>query len=188
MPFGYRADLSRALHEICGMSSHADMLDAHLECSPNQQAIDSEDLSIILTKLREEQIFNASVQQCRKLSSCRVIHNEIVHDICDLFRRGKPELIKLTANRLIRNVEGIDDTIKINTKTEYVRLRLDTERSFSNKTLRKIRIEGKFNNNRAGKRERERERENQIFIYSIHPCRYSGSTQYECDVAVMESR
>ena len=110
--FGYRAELSRALHEICGMPSNADTLDAHLECSPNQQAIDSEDLSIIVAKLRKEQIFDKAVQQCRKLSSGRVIHDEIVDDICDLFRRGQLELIKLTDNRLVGNFEGVDDTIK----------------------------------------------------------------------------
>lgn len=110
--FGYRADLSRTLHEICGMSSNVDTLDAHLECSPNQQATDSEDLSIILTKLKKEQIFDVSVQQCRKLSSGRVIHDEIIDDICDLTRRGHLELIKFTENRLIHNREGIDDTIK----------------------------------------------------------------------------
>ena len=36
--------------------------------------------------------------------------------------------------------------------------------------------------------ERKRERKKQMFVYSIHLCRSSGSTQYECNVAVMESR
>ena len=41
-----------------------------------------------------------------------MIHDEIVDDVRDLYRRGHVQLTQFTENRLIRQVEGIDDTMK----------------------------------------------------------------------------
>jgi len=55
--FAFRALTTSNLHEICGVETDNNFTDSHVECSLNRQISDDYDLSTIVKKLRQENLF-----------------------------------------------------------------------------------------------------------------------------------
>ena len=110
--FAFRALLSNNLHELCGIKTSHNSIDSHIECSPNRQAIDQEDLSIILKKLRYENLFTNTNLSCQKILSGLNIHDNIINSVTILHERGQAALCTYINERLIRRTVPIDSPLK----------------------------------------------------------------------------
>lgn len=64
-------------------------IDSHAECSPYRQTSDDYDLSIIVKKLRQENLFTMVNTECRKIQSGLIIHDDIISNIISLYERGQ---------------------------------------------------------------------------------------------------
>ena len=73
----------------------------HVECSPERQALDQEDLDTIIRKLRAEDLFTMKNSYCRKFGSGLILHKDIVDNTCTLYDRGLKALLNFIDERLI---------------------------------------------------------------------------------------
>ncbi|CAF3347405.1 unnamed protein product [Rotaria sp. Silwood2] len=110
--FAFSALVASSLHEICGIENNDNTMDAHMECSPNRQLSDNDDLSKIMKKLRHENIFNTVNVKCLKLQSGLVIHHDIISNITSLPERGKAALTNFINERLISKAVPVDFPLK----------------------------------------------------------------------------
>ncbi|CAF4125635.1 unnamed protein product, partial [Rotaria sordida] len=110
--FAFRALAASTLHEICSIETDDNSIDAHVECSPNRLLLDDNDLSIIIRKLRSENLFTMVHVECRRLQSGLVIHNDIISNITSLHERGEQALSLFTRERLIEQQVPVDAPLK----------------------------------------------------------------------------
>lgn len=106
--FSFRALASAVMHEICQMETAGNSIDSHVECAPNRQEIDHQDLTLIIRSLRSENVFSMKNSHCTKLRSGMIIHKDIVESICSLNERGTEALLKYIDERLINKPNKID--------------------------------------------------------------------------------
>ncbi|CAF1098692.1 unnamed protein product, partial [Didymodactylos carnosus] len=110
--FSYRALLTSVLHEICGLETTNNNLNSHLECTPTRQAIDETDLAILLKVLKSEHLFSPSSSHARKLLSGKIIHEDIILNICTSFDRGQEALSTYIKERLIDKTVRFEEPLK----------------------------------------------------------------------------
>ncbi|CAF1154261.1 unnamed protein product, partial [Didymodactylos carnosus] len=110
--FAYRALLTTATHELCQLETTNNSIDSHVECSPKRQAVDDDDLTMILSKLKDEKLFSAESQHCRKMLSGKIIHNDISDNICSSFERGLEALKIYIEQRLLLRIVAVDEPLK----------------------------------------------------------------------------
>ncbi|CAF1502004.1 unnamed protein product, partial [Rotaria sordida] len=67
--YTYRAVLTGILHDICDIETDNNNIDSHIECTPTRQTVDEQDLTKIINKPRQENIFSPTNIQFRKLMS-----------------------------------------------------------------------------------------------------------------------
>jgi hypothetical protein len=87
-------------------------IDSHVECSPNRQMSDDYDLSVIVKKLRQENLFTMINTECRKIQSGLVFHDDIISNITSLYERGEKALTTFINERLISKVVPVDAPLK----------------------------------------------------------------------------
>ena len=80
---------SGIFHEICQIKTEKTSAEPHVECTRTRQQYDNQELYILLTKLKQEEIFFANTNQLLKLLSERIMHDEIFENICTPFVRGQ---------------------------------------------------------------------------------------------------
>ncbi|CAF1476669.1 unnamed protein product, partial [Didymodactylos carnosus] len=110
--FAYRAILSTVTNEIAGLETSKNTIDSHIECQPNRVQVDNEDLSTIVSKLNEENLFSFQHQHCRILSSGELIHGDIINNICSSFERGLEALKTYTEQRLVNKSVTLDEPLR----------------------------------------------------------------------------
>ncbi|CAF1484646.1 unnamed protein product, partial [Didymodactylos carnosus] len=110
--FAFRALLTTATHEICQLETSHNSIDSHAECTPQRQAADDEDLTIIISKLKQEKLFVSDSLNCRKLLSGKIIHNDIINNICSSFEQGVQALTAYIDERLVNQTVAIDKPLK----------------------------------------------------------------------------
>lgn len=106
--FAFRALASTVLHELCEIETDGNSIDSHIECGPQRQAIDQDDLTIIMRNLRSEDLFNMKNSHCRKVRSGMIFHADIVNSVCTLVQRGTEALEKYIAERLSDGTRKIE--------------------------------------------------------------------------------
>ncbi|CAF1309847.1 unnamed protein product, partial [Didymodactylos carnosus] len=106
--FAFRALLSTVTCEIASLETSKNEIASHLECQPNRSAIDNKDLTTIISKLRPEKLFESENQHCRKLLSGKIIHEDIVDNICSSFEKGLDALKTYTQERLVTKSVALD--------------------------------------------------------------------------------
>ncbi|CAF1303505.1 unnamed protein product [Didymodactylos carnosus] len=109
--FAFRALLSTITSEICGYETGTNNIDSHRECSPNRLTMDSDDLNLMLTKLKSEKLFCGVEQQFRTLFTGKIIHINIVNNICSSYERGFTIMKKYIEDRLMNSNVKIEDKI-----------------------------------------------------------------------------
>ncbi|CAF3305789.1 unnamed protein product [Rotaria sp. Silwood2] len=110
--FGFRALLTSCLHEICGIETADNSIDSHIECTANRKAIDDTDLSMLVEKLRGENLFTQTNSKCHKIHSSLVIHDDIVKNITSLYQRGVDALSAYINERLVLKTIPVDSPLK----------------------------------------------------------------------------
>ncbi|CAF3938297.1 unnamed protein product [Rotaria sp. Silwood1] len=110
--FAFRSLLSSTLHEICGVETHRNSIDSHIECSPNRKAVDEQDLSIIVKSLRNENIFTSTNKKCHKILSGLIIHDDIIENITSSYERGEQYLSIYINERLVHKKVPIDAPLR----------------------------------------------------------------------------
>ncbi|CAF3390230.1 unnamed protein product, partial [Rotaria sp. Silwood2] len=110
--FAFRSLLSSTLHEICGIETHRNSIDSHIECSPNRKAVDDQDLSIIVKLLRNENIFTSTNKKCHKILSGLIIHDDIIENITSSYERGEQYLSIYINERLVHKKVPIDAPLR----------------------------------------------------------------------------
>jgi hypothetical protein len=110
--FTFQALTTSNLHEICGIETDTNSIDSHVECSPIRQNVDENDLSNIVKKLRPEKLFNMVNDECRKILSGLVIHEDIISNVTSLHERGEKALSSFINERLIDKTIPIDSPLK----------------------------------------------------------------------------
>ena len=96
------------MHEICQLQTAGNSIDSHVECAPQRQDLDDQDLTIIIRSLRSEDLFTMKNSQYRKLRSGMLFHKDIIDSICTLHERGSEALVKYIDERLIDKTGKID--------------------------------------------------------------------------------
>ncbi|CAF1137322.1 unnamed protein product [Didymodactylos carnosus] len=86
--FAYRSLMTSITHEIAGLETRNNTIDAHVECAPQRIINDDKDLTAIILKLKDEKLFTIENQHCRKILSGLIIHNDIIDNICSSYERG----------------------------------------------------------------------------------------------------
>ncbi|CAF4064432.1 unnamed protein product [Rotaria sp. Silwood2] len=110
--FAFRALITSNLHEICGLETDDNSMEAHVECLQNRKISDDGDLSMIVKKLRKENIFTMVNVKCHKLQSGLIIHDDIISSITSLYERGEKALNTFIYERLITKVVPVDIPLK----------------------------------------------------------------------------
>jgi hypothetical protein len=96
------------MHEICQLETAGNSIDSHVECTPQRQDLDDQDLTIIIRSLRSEDLFTMKNSECRKLRSGMLFHKDIIENICTLHERGSEALVKYINERLIDKIGKIN--------------------------------------------------------------------------------
>jgi hypothetical protein len=97
---------------MCGVETSQNNMDSHIECSPTRLAADDRDLMELMTRLKKENIFLPSQPQFRKLLSGKIVHSDIIDNICTLFERGEQAMSAFIEDRLINKTVAIDEPLK----------------------------------------------------------------------------
>lgn len=90
------------------METSSNSIDSHVECHPDRQAFDHADLMVLVKALRSENLFDQENQQCRKLRSGLIFHDDIIENICTLRERGVDALKKYIDERLTDRVDKVN--------------------------------------------------------------------------------
>lgn len=106
--FAFRALASSTMHEICELETSNNSIDSHVECNPDRQEVDNEDVMVIVKALRPESLFDRNNDKCRKLRSGFIFHDDIIDNICTLQVRGLEALNKYIDERLTDHMGRID--------------------------------------------------------------------------------
>ena len=104
--------MTSVLHEFCQIETENNNIDSHIECTPSRQAKDNQELTILLTKLKEDEIFSSTSNQFRKLLSGKIVHDDIIDNISTSFVRGEEALSTYIKDRLINKTVKIDDLLR----------------------------------------------------------------------------
>lgn len=96
------------MHEICELETSNNSIDSHVECHPNRQEFDHADLMVIIKALRSENLFDQDKQQCRKIRSGLIFHDDIIENICTLRERGVDALNKYIDERLTDRADKVN--------------------------------------------------------------------------------
>ncbi|CAF1163555.1 unnamed protein product [Didymodactylos carnosus] len=109
--FSFRAILSSVVAEIVSLETGLNSLDTHIECTPTRIEIDNKDLSLCIAKLKSENLFSCEQKSLPKLFTGKIIHNDIVLNICNSYERGYELLKKYIVERLINKTVNVYDKI-----------------------------------------------------------------------------
>ncbi|CAF4510634.1 unnamed protein product, partial [Didymodactylos carnosus] len=104
----YRTLIYSVIREIADIETNSNALDGHVECSPSRLQIDRQDLNILISKLKHENVLSSQSQQMTDLFTGKIVHNDIIDSICSSFSRGELELKKFVQERLIDKSVHID--------------------------------------------------------------------------------
>ncbi|CAF1171695.1 unnamed protein product, partial [Didymodactylos carnosus] len=99
--FTYRSLMTGVTHEIAGLETANNTIDSHAECTPRRLEVDDEDLTTIICKLTEENLFTCENEHCRKLLSGKIIHDDIIDNICTSYERGLEALKTYIQERFV---------------------------------------------------------------------------------------
>ncbi|CAF3634152.1 unnamed protein product [Rotaria sp. Silwood1] len=110
--FAFHALAASTLHEIYSIETDNNFMDAHVECSPNRQLLDDNDLSIIIKKLRPENLFTMAHVECGRIQSDLVIHDDIISNITSLHEFGEQALSLFIHERIIQQQVPVDALLK----------------------------------------------------------------------------
>ncbi|CAF1012305.1 unnamed protein product [Didymodactylos carnosus] len=109
--FAFRALLSHVTSEICGYETATNNLDSHIECSPSRLAVDITDLQLILSKLKPQNLFLGASNQVRTLFTGKIIHSDIIDNICSSYKRGFDLMKSYIEDRLLISKVKIEEKI-----------------------------------------------------------------------------
>ncbi|CAF4507899.1 unnamed protein product [Didymodactylos carnosus] len=132
--FSFRAILSSVIAEIVSLETGLNSLDTHIEYTPTRIVVDNKDLSLCITKLKSENLFSCEQNSLSKLFTGKIIHNDIVLNICNSYERGYELLKKYSVERLINKTVNVYDKIDFGKKCLYLK---DTDR-YSSPSLKLI--------------------------------------------------
>ncbi|CAF0764722.1 unnamed protein product [Didymodactylos carnosus] len=110
--FTYRSLMTGVTHEIAGLETANNTIDSHAECTPRRLEVDDEDLTTIICKLTEENLFTCENEHCRKLLSGKIIHDDIIDNICTSYERGLEALKTYIQERFVMKLVQINMPLK----------------------------------------------------------------------------
>ncbi|CAF4496881.1 unnamed protein product, partial [Didymodactylos carnosus] len=111
--FPFRSLLSSVTSEISGYETTTNTIDSHIECSPNRLVVDNSDLQLLLSKLKLESLFTNNDKQLRTLFTGKIIHIDIVENVCSTYDRGFAIMKTYIEERLLKS------NIKIEQKIDF---------------------------------------------------------------------
>ncbi|CAF0950439.1 unnamed protein product, partial [Didymodactylos carnosus] len=112
--FAYRSLLTNVTQTLCEYETNLNCVDAHLECTPSRYDLDDKDLQLILEKLKHEDLFTSTDADVTKLMTkqSKVIHADIVKDLCSSVERGTQALETFIDERIIRKLVPMQQRLK----------------------------------------------------------------------------
>ncbi len=117
--FAFRSTLSSIINEIAGIERTNNTIDAHVECSFSRMMQDNKDLSIIMKKLYDENLFKINNINVRKIMNGKIIHEKIIENVVTMYERGLEKMHSFIQERYIDRSVHIDDRL-----SAMVRLKL----------------------------------------------------------------
>ncbi|CAF1281095.1 unnamed protein product, partial [Didymodactylos carnosus] len=130
--FAFRSLLSNITSEICGYETESNNIDSHLECSPNRIVVDQNDLQLILSKLKSENLFSLDSEYMKILFTGKIIHKDIIDSICTSYQRGFRLLKEYIEDRYLNGKIKIEEKINFG-----VTLRIIDADKYSGRTAKK---------------------------------------------------
>lgn len=110
--FAYRSILTSILHEVCEIETEHSTSEYHIECTPSRQKEDNQELMVLLLKLKQGEVLSSNTSQFRKLSSGKIVHDDIINNIATLFVRGEEAMSTYIKDRLINKTVKVEDPLK----------------------------------------------------------------------------
>lgn len=109
--FAFRSVLSSITNEIAAVERENNTIDAHAECGPSRRIQDDHDLTIILERFLDEDLFGEASRQVRTMMNGKIIDQMIIDNVTQLYDRGLEAMYVFILERYVDQSKALYDSI-----------------------------------------------------------------------------